>query len=84
MSVNDSYQQSVNPKYLRRRQAAEYLIVVYGEGSEKTLAKLAVIGGGPEFHRLGRSVIYKQYDLDRWAQSRISGPFKSTSDSGVE
>ncbi len=33
-------------QYLRRKQAGEYLKGKYGFGSEKTLAKLACVGGG--------------------------------------
>jgi hypothetical protein len=38
----------MNLKFLRRKQAREYLQAKYGFGAEKTLAKLAVTGGGPE------------------------------------
>ena len=41
-------------QYLRRRQAGEYLKGKYGFGSEKTLAKLACLGGGPDFRKAAR------------------------------
>lgn len=66
-------------KYLRRREAADYLKTKYGHGSYRTLAKLATIGGGPVFHRFGRIVVYKSADLDAWALARLSGPLHSTS-----
>jgi hypothetical protein len=67
-------------QYLRRKAAADYLKAKYGFGSEKTLAKLACIGGGPEFRKAGPAAIYEPQKLDEWAQSRISAPLASTSD----
>jgi hypothetical protein len=70
------------PKFLRRRQAAQYLTEKYGFGSERTLAKLACIGGGPEFRTAGRIPLYEQGSLDAWAQAKIGPLRKSTSDVG--
>lgn len=66
--------------YLRRKPAAEYLKQKFGFGSVRTLAKLGCIGGGPEFRKMGRLVLYEPEALDRWALSKISAPRKSTSD----
>jgi hypothetical protein len=44
------------------------------------LTKLASIGGGPPFYRVGGRVEYDPVDLDTWAQSRISGPLRKSSD----
>lgn len=45
--------------YLRRRPAAEYLREQRGiPCSEKTLAKLACIGGGPVYRLFGRIPLY--------------------------
>jgi len=41
----------VSVQYLRRKQAGVYLKEKYGFGSERTLAKLACVGGGPEFRK---------------------------------
>ena len=42
-------------KRLRRKAASEYLREMHGvERSHSTLAKLAVVGGGPMFERIGR------------------------------
>ncbi len=62
-------------KYLSRKQAAEYLGVI----SAPTLAKYAVIGGGPRFYKLSSRVGYTIPDLDAWAQAQTS-----TSDPGPE
>jgi hypothetical protein len=48
--------------------------------SEQTLAKYAVQGCGPEYQRYARDVVYKVEILDGWAQSRLSGPVCSTSE----
>jgi hypothetical protein len=68
-------------QFLRRRAAGRYLKEKYGFGSEKTLAKLACLGGGPEFRKAGDAVLYEPAKLDEWAQSKIGAPQLSTSDS---
>ncbi len=72
-------------QYLRRKPAGVYLKERYGFGSEKTLAKLAVTGGGPEiFYAGARLPLYTPETLDAWAQSRISPPVRSTSQRKAE
>jgi hypothetical protein len=66
-------------KYLRRRQAGLYLREKYGFGSEKTLAKLACLGGGPEYCKAGPTVLYEPRILDEWALAKIGVPQRSTS-----
>lgn len=66
-------------KFYRRNEAAEYLRQRYGTGSPATLAKLACIGGGPVFRKMGRFPVYRAEDLDAWAQSKLSDPVESTS-----
>jgi hypothetical protein len=67
--------------YLRRRAAAEYLREQRGiPCSEKTLAKLACIGGGPVYRRFGRIPLYLIADLDAYANAKISEPVQSTSE----
>ncbi len=68
------------PLFLRRKQAGNYLIGKYGFGSYRTLAKMVVTGGGPEFHKAGRAVLYTADALDRWAQSKIGVARRSSSD----
>lgn len=67
-------------QFMRRKQAGEYLKSKFGFGSEKTLAKLAVVGGGPEYRKAGAAVLYEPAALDAWAQSKIGEPQASTSD----
>jgi hypothetical protein len=69
--------------YLRRRAAAEYLREQRGiPCSEKTLAKLACIGGGPIYRRFGRISLYLIADLDVYAEAKLSKPIRSTSEYG--
>ena len=67
-------------KFFRRKAAGEYLKSKYGFGSERTLAKLACIGGGPIFQKAANAAIYKPEDLDAWALAKIGAPQRSTSD----
>lgn len=68
---------------IRRRRAAasEYLEKVHGiKRTPATLAKLAVIGGGPKYQLDGRIPLYPQDELDRWAIAKLSPLKASTSD----
>lgn len=65
---------------LRRDAAGEYLKSRYGVGSAGTLAKLACVGGGPLFRKLGRFPVYSPSDLDDWAAGRTSAKVSSTSE----
>jgi hypothetical protein len=74
-----------NPAYLRRRAAADYLRQRWGiPCSEKTLAKLACVGGGPAYRRFGRIPLYAHADLDEFAQAKIGKPVRSTSEYGAD
>jgi hypothetical protein len=71
-------------KLLRRKAASDYLRETHGlERAPSTLAKLAVIGGGPIFRRAGRIPLYSTDDLDSWAISLLSGPMRSTSEAAA-
>src|SRR4051794_22382583 len=66
---------------LRRKAASRYLHEVHGVvRAPSTLAKLAVIGGGPVFRRLGRDPVYTTCSLDDWVASKLTGPMRCTSD----
>jgi hypothetical protein len=67
-------------QFFRRKAAGGYLREKYGFGSERTLAKLACIGGGPEFRKAGSMVLYEPAKLDEWALARVGKPQRSTSD----
>ncbi len=69
------------PEFLRRRAASAYLRERWGiPCSEKTLAKLACIGGGPVYRVWSRTPLYAPADLDAFAQSKLSKPLRSTSE----
>ncbi len=65
-------------QFLRREEAAAYLQKRYGVYTTETLAKLAVVGGGPPFQRFSRFPVYKPSDLDAWASARLSKPVTKT------
>jgi hypothetical protein len=70
---------------LRRKEASTYLQKKHGVGrTYSTLAKLAVIGGGPPFRRFNRVPLYDPADLDRWVASMLSPYMRSTSEYGSE
>jgi hypothetical protein len=67
--------------FFRRTPASRYLKDAWGVNfAPATLAKYAVIGGGPIFRRAGRVPLYSQNDLDSWIRSKLTGPMTSTSD----
>jgi hypothetical protein len=68
-------------QYLRRKEAANFVRQTWGiPCAPQTLAKLAVIGGGPVFRKAGRFPLYSREDLNRWAEAKIGRPQNSTSD----
>jgi hypothetical protein len=72
-------------KLLRRKDASKHLKEMWGvDRAPSTLAKLAVIGGGPPFQRLGRVPLYATDDLDEWIASKLSPPMRSTSQLATE
>ena len=66
---------------LRRSEAATYLLETHGiRRAVGTLAKLAVVGGGPRFRVAGRTPLYSTGDLDTWAESILSPLVSNTSE----
>jgi len=68
------------PPRFSRTQASEYLSEKHGvKRAPGTLAKLAVVGGGPKFRKVGtRQVCYDRADLDHWVRQLIGKPFANT------
>jgi hypothetical protein len=65
----------------RRVEAAKYVEETFGiPCSPKTLAKLAVVGGGPAFRKAGPYPLYADADLDGWALGKLSKRVNSTSE----
>ena len=68
-------------KRLRRTEAAIYLHDNHGiRRTASTLAKLAVVGGGPRFQVAGRTPLYSPDELDLWAESILSPTVGSTTE----
>jgi hypothetical protein len=70
----------VPSRLLRRAEAAQQIHDKWGYPcSPKTLAKYAVVGGGPRFRKAGRYPLYHPDDLDAWIRGKLSDPVTSTS-----
>lgn len=67
-------------EYLRRAEAARYLQERFGAYTAQTLAKLACVGGGPVYRKMGAYPVYRPADLDAWAEARMSAPVASSSE----
>jgi hypothetical protein len=65
----------------RRWEAADYVKTEWGIPlSPRTMAKQAVVGGGPKFRKAGRVPLYDAPDLDEWAKSKLTDLVASTSE----
>jgi hypothetical protein len=68
-------------RLLRRKEAARYVQQTWGIPlAPQTMAKLAVVGGGPLFCKAGRFPLYAMVDLDAWARLKLGPKRRSTSD----
>jgi hypothetical protein len=65
---------------MTRAEAARYISARWFPYSAKTLAKVAVIGGGPPFRKAGRLPLYDRADCDAWAENKIGPRVHSTSE----
>lgn len=70
------------PERLRRSEAADYLRSKYRIGTQAYLNRLASIGGGPKFERIGHLCLYRREDLDHWAFNRPDGRSSRASNTG--
>ena len=71
----------VRRRRLRRTEASKYLKEHHDYNcAPKTLAKLAVIGGGPEMVYAGRFPLYPEDALDEFVRSKLSPRVSSTSE----
>lgn len=70
----------MSPKFLTRDEVEKYLKQKWGiKRKKQTLAKLAVVGGGPEYRRFGRRVVYEPEAIDAWVERLLSAPIANTS-----
>lgn len=66
---------------LRRNEAAAYVARTYGiPCATRTLARLAVVGGGPAFRKAGPFPLYAMADLDGWASGKLGPLVRTTSE----
>lgn len=70
------------PRYLSRNEASKYLAALGLSVAIRTLAKLAVQGGGPSYVKWGRSVRYPREALEAWVTNRI-GPLRRSTNETV-
>jgi hypothetical protein len=68
---------------MTRFEAAQYITDHFFPCSPKTLAKLAVVGGGPPFRKAGRVPLYGEASTDAWAESKIGPLVHSTTELAV-
>jgi hypothetical protein len=70
-----------DPTALLTRQATANALTAAGyPTSVATLTTKATRGGGPQYHKWGPRVMYRWADALQWAESRLSGPRRNTSD----
>ena len=68
----------------RRAEASAYLKANYGLSyTPATLAKFAVIGGGPAYHAASRFPLYPEASLDAWARRKLGPLVRSTSEAAA-
>ena len=76
----------VGDRLLIRSEASEKLQQWFGPAGylcPASLAKLACVGGGPPYYKIGRKVAYRERDLFAWAKARAK-LVEHTSDNGGE
>ena len=79
--ANGTLAEKKSERLRRRTAAADYVQTKWGIPCKpKTLAKLAVIGGGPVFRKAGRTPLYPEDGLDDWANSKLGPRVRSTSE----
>ena len=72
--------QTTWPRRMRRADASHYLREAHGLSfAPSTLAKMAVVGGGPAYRKAGNVPLYDPADLDAWADTKLSKLVTSTS-----
>ena len=68
-------------RLMRRTKAADFIRETFGVSCcASTLAKLAVVGGGPEYQKFGRFPLYSPSACRAWVQKKLSRRVTSTSE----
>ncbi|WP_027152209.1 hypothetical protein [Mesorhizobium sp. WSM2561] len=69
------------PRRLRRKDASAYLLTVHGVSrTPKTLAKYAVTGGGPRYHKANNVPFYDTDNLDAWVEELFGEAVSSSAE----
>jgi hypothetical protein len=68
---------------MTRCETAQHITDHWFPCAPKTLAKLAVVGGGPPFRKAGRVPLYGEASTDAWAESKIGPLVHSTTELAV-
>lgn len=64
---------NIDKEYLNTYEAEYYINNVKGlQTTANTLRTLVTRGGGPKFHKWGRSVRYTKQTIDEWVAGRMS------------
>ena len=64
----------MQPRYLNRAEAAQYLTERGLQVSKNTLQKWVTTGDGPAYQRFGHRAVYQADDLDSWAAQKLTPP----------
>ena len=76
---------NIDKEYLNTYEAEYYINNVKGlQTTANTLRTLVTRGGGPKFHKWGRSVRYTKQTIDDWVASRMSELKNNSLDKGVQ
>jgi hypothetical protein len=81
LQIQDAVQTSA---LLRRSDCARTLTSAGFPISPKTLATMVSRGGGPPYHKFGRTVLYRWSDALAWAEARLSPARRSSSELPIE
>lgn len=69
-------------QYLTRQEVSDYLKTRWNlTYSPKTLQKLAVTGGGPQYCIFGNKAVSTSVWIDNWVREKMTAPRVSTSES---
>jgi hypothetical protein len=64
----------MQPRYLNRAEAAQYLTEQGLLVSKNTLQKWVITGDGPTYQRFGHRAVYQTAELDAWAKQKLTAP----------
>lgn len=76
---------NLDKEYLNTYEAEYYINNIKGlQTTANTLRTLVTRGGGPKFHKWGRSVRYTKKTIDEWVAGRMSELKNNSLNKGVK